>query len=165
MHVQSVHTKVKCRQVHALKHLHECLTFAFLHMHNLYWVFLHGSFDETKKMLLVHTRRSVNVSVYLQNKKRGGKKSLFFLGYPQMIMTERGTRRCDFYLTNIVKVSMGNLFLCCKLLHLIQKDVHLEFGAEILKPTIAKRLSVGKEDISPHYLVLNWFQTIRALQK
>lgn len=36
-------------------------------MHNLLWVLLHGSFDETQKVLLVHAGRCMNVRVDLQN--------------------------------------------------------------------------------------------------
>lgn len=47
MHVQSVNTQVKSCQVHGLEHLHECLTLALLHMHNLFRILLHGPFDKT----------------------------------------------------------------------------------------------------------------------
>lgn len=67
VHVQGVHTQVKGCQVHALEHLHQRLTLASFHMHNILWILLHGPFDETQKVLLVHAGRSVNVCVDLQN--------------------------------------------------------------------------------------------------
>lgn len=67
VHVQGVHTQVKGCQVHALEHLHQRLTLASFHMHNILWILLHGPFDETQKVLLVHAGRSVNVCVNLQN--------------------------------------------------------------------------------------------------
>lgn len=54
MHVESVHAQVKGRQVHALKHLLEGLTTAALNVNNLLRVFLHGSFDESQQVLLIH---------------------------------------------------------------------------------------------------------------
>lgn len=68
VHVQGVDTQVKGCQVHALKHLHERLTLASFHMHDLLRVLLHGSFDEAQEMLLVHAGRGMNVCVHLQNK-------------------------------------------------------------------------------------------------
>lgn len=47
MHVQCVNAQVEGRQVHALKHLHESLPFALLHVHNIFGILLHGSFDKT----------------------------------------------------------------------------------------------------------------------
>lgn len=67
MHVQGVHTEVKGGEVHTLKHLHERLTFASLHMHNLPRILLHGSFDKPQKVLLVHTGRGVDMCVDLYN--------------------------------------------------------------------------------------------------
>lgn len=65
MHVQGVHAQVERCQVHALKHLHERLTFPSLHMNYLLGIFLHGPFDEAQQVLLVHAGRSVNVCVHL----------------------------------------------------------------------------------------------------
>ena len=39
---------------------------------------------------------------------------------------------------------MWDFFLCCELFHLIQQDVHLELGAQILQTTVAEGLSVAK---------------------
>lgn len=47
MHVQCVNTQVKGCKVHALKHLHQCLTPASFHVYNLFGILLHGSFDKT----------------------------------------------------------------------------------------------------------------------
>lgn len=41
---------------------------------------------------------------------------------------------------------MGDFLLCRQLLHLIQQNVHLKFGAEILQPTVAEGLSVENAD-------------------
>lgn len=65
MHVQSVHTQVKSCQVHAFKHLHQCLTLASFHMNNLFRILLHSPFNKTQKVLLVHTGRGVDVCVDL----------------------------------------------------------------------------------------------------
>lgn len=54
MHVESVYTQIKGRQVHALKHLLEGLTMATLNVNDLLWVFLHGSLDESQQVLLIH---------------------------------------------------------------------------------------------------------------
>lgn len=48
------------------------------------------------------------------------------------------------HLTDIIKVSMWDFLLCCQLFHLIEQDVHLEFGAEVLQTSIAEGLSVAK---------------------
>lgn len=47
------------------------------------------------------------------------------------------------HLTDIVKVSVWDFLLRCQLFHLIQQDVHLELGAEILQTSVAKGLSVA----------------------
>lgn len=54
MHVESVNTQVKSRQVHTLKNLLEGLTNAALNVNDLLWVFLHGSLYESQQVLLVH---------------------------------------------------------------------------------------------------------------
>lgn len=54
VHVQGVHAQVERCQVHALKHLHERLTFPSLHMNYLLGIFLHGPFDKAQQVLLVH---------------------------------------------------------------------------------------------------------------
>lgn len=41
---------------------------------------------------------------------------------------------------------MWDFLLCCQLFHLIQQDVHLELGAEILQTTVAEGLPVAKGD-------------------
>lgn len=66
MHVQSVHTEVKSRQVHTLEYLHERLTFPSLHMHDLPRILLHGSFDKAQKVLLVHAGGGVDMCVNLR---------------------------------------------------------------------------------------------------
>lgn len=47
------------------------------------------------------------------------------------------------HLTDIVEVSMWDFLLCGQLFHLIQQDVHLELGAEILQTTVAEGFSVA----------------------
>lgn len=48
------------------------------------------------------------------------------------------------HLTDIIKVSMWDFLLRCQLFHLIEQDVHLEFGAEVLQTSIAEGLSAAK---------------------
>lgn len=43
-------------------------------------------------------------------------------------------------LPNVVEVSVGDLLLSGQLLHLVQEDVHLELGAQVLEATVAERL-------------------------
>lgn len=40
----------------------------------------------------------------------------------------------------VVEVSVRNLLLSRQLLHLVQEDVHLKLGAQVLKATVAERL-------------------------
>lgn len=47
MHVQCVNTQVEGCQVHTLKHLHERLAFALLHVHDIFGILLHSSLDKT----------------------------------------------------------------------------------------------------------------------
>lgn len=42
------------------------------------------------------------------------------------------------YLANVVKISMRNLFLSSKFLHLVQQDMHLELRTEVLQPPVTK---------------------------
>lgn len=42
----------------------------------------------------------------------------------------------------VVEVSVRNLLLSRQLLHLIQEDVHLKLGAQVLKAAVAERLPV-----------------------
>lgn len=42
----------------------------------------------------------------------------------------------------VVEVSVGNLLLSGQLLHLVQEDVHLELGAQVLEAPVAERLTV-----------------------
>lgn len=49
------------------------------------------------------------------------------------------------HLTDVVEVSMRDFFLRCQLFHLIEQDVHLELGAEVLQTAVAERLSVAKK--------------------
>lgn len=39
---------------------------------------------------------------------------------------------------------MRNLLLSCQLLHLIQENVHLELGAQVLETAVAERLPVAR---------------------
>lgn len=57
-------------------------------------------------------------------------------------------RRVGSYLSYVVEVSMWNFLLRCQLLHLIQKNVHLEFRAEVLQATVAEGLSVAQRNIN-----------------
>lgn len=41
---------------------------------------------------------------------------------------------------------MGNLLLGRQLLHLVQQDVHLELGAQVLEATVAERLPAEDKD-------------------
>ena len=50
---------------------------------------------------------------------------------------------CQIHLTDIVKVTVWDFLLRCQLFHLIEQDVHLELGAEILQTSVAKGLSVA----------------------
>jgi len=54
MHVESVYTQIKGRQVHGLKHLLEGLAMATLNVNNIPRVLLHGSLDESQQVLLIH---------------------------------------------------------------------------------------------------------------
>lgn len=65
VHVQGVHTQVKGRQVHALKHLHECLSLSSFHVNNLLRILLHGPFDKAQEVFLVHAGRGVDMCVNL----------------------------------------------------------------------------------------------------
>lgn len=49
------------------------------------------------------------------------------------------------HLTDVVEVSMRDFFLRRQLFHLIEQDVHLELGAEVLQTAVAERLSVAKK--------------------
>lgn len=48
------------------------------------------------------------------------------------------------YLADVVEVSVGHLLLGCQLLHLVQQDVHLELGAQVLQTPVAEGLPVHK---------------------
>lgn len=39
---------------------------------------------------------------------------------------------------------MWDFLLCCQLFHLIQEDVHLELGAQVLQSPVAEGLPVAK---------------------
>lgn len=128
MHVQSVHTQVKGRQIHALKHFHERLTLSSLHMNYLFRILFHGSFYKTQQVLLVHAGRGMYVCVNLQSNSFRLKILKSDSGLKKKRMTVRRLRRssCLVHLTDIVKVTMRDFLLCCQLFHLIQQDVHLE---------------------------------------
>lgn len=49
------------------------------------------------------------------------------------------------HLTDVVEVSMRDFLLRCQFFHLIEQDVHLELGAEVLQTAVAERLSVAKK--------------------
>lgn len=49
------------------------------------------------------------------------------------------------HLTDVVEVSMRDFFLRRQLFHLVEQDVHLELGAEVLQTAVAERLSVAKK--------------------
>lgn len=65
---------------------------------------------------------------------------------------------CQIHLTDIVKVSVWDFLLCCQLFHLIEQDVHLELGAEILQTSVAKGLSVAMGNKWWVHLELSWFK-------
>lgn len=65
-------------------------------------------------------------------------------GLQQIIVIRLSRNISQVHLTDIVKVSMWDLLLCCQLFHLIQQDVHLELGAKILQTTVAEGLSAAK---------------------
>lgn len=54
MHVQRVNTQVEGCEVHGLKDVLQRLTPATLDVHDLLWIFFHGSLDESQQVLLVH---------------------------------------------------------------------------------------------------------------
>lgn len=56
----------------------------------------------------------------------------------------RGGNSSGVHLTDIVKVSMRDFFLCRQLLHLVQQDVHLELGAQILQAAVAEGLPAAE---------------------
>lgn len=57
------------------------------------------------------------------------------------------------HLTDVVEVSMRDLLLRRQLFHLIEQDVHLELGAEVLQTAVAERLSVAKKNQKRRWLV------------
>lgn len=50
------------------------------------------------------------------------------------------------HLADVVEVPVRNLLLGSQLLHLVQQDVHLELGAQVLQATVAERLPVVDQD-------------------
>lgn len=54
------------------------------------------------------------------------------------------SKTCQLYLPYVVEVSVRNLLLSCQLLHLIQENVHLELGAQVLETAVAERLPVAR---------------------
>lgn len=65
-------------------------------------------------------------------------------GLQQITVIGQSRNTSQVHLTDIVKVSMWDFLLCCQLFHLIQQDVHLKLGAEILQTTVAEGLSVAR---------------------
>lgn len=49
------------------------------------------------------------------------------------------TERC--YLPDIVEVTVWHPFLGCQLLHLVEQDMHLELGAQVLQSSVAEGFS------------------------
>lgn len=147
VHVQSVHAQVEGRQVHALEDLLEGLASAVLDVDDLLGVLLHSSLDESQQVLLVHAGRRVDVCVHLE-RDPSLRRLDHFTTRPLLTDAHKRGVTCLAY---VVKVSVGNLLLGCQLLHLVQQDVHLEFGAEVLQTAVAERLP-GRVNRSTHTL-------------
>lgn len=61
-----------------------------------------------------------------------------------MIVIRLNRKSCEVYLTDVIEVPVWDFLLRCQLFHLVQQDVHLELGAQILQTTVAEGLSVAK---------------------
>lgn len=70
------------------------------------------------------------------------------------------------HLTDVVEVSMRDFFLRRQLFHLIEQDVHLELGAEVLQTAVAERLSVATKSKAVVVSVIHAFsQRLQGTRK
>lgn len=58
-------------------------------------------------------------------------------------MKSEASRFLGAYLADVVEVSMRDFLLCCQLLHLIEQDVHLELGAQVLQTAVTEGFSAS----------------------
>lgn len=67
MHIQSIDAEIISGQIDTGEDFGESEVFAIPKKNNLIRIFLHFALDESKQVFLVHTRRVMNVRVYLSH--------------------------------------------------------------------------------------------------
>lgn len=105
MHVKHVHSQIVGREFHFLKHLiqSQFLTF-FVQTNDFITAVPNFLLDESQQMLLIHTRRCVNMGIHLTRQ----------ITRTQMNLIHRDSvkqkKTCS-YFTDIVEISMRNALL------------------------------------------------------